>query len=114
MTTEYARTEANVRQKRARSRPEPLDEHGQGDFKRASAQRVSLEPARRAPAEQLPHQNSEIEATRVDQQSFEDVLMPTQVSAAHPAGVVHVSEGPFAVLPASTQEPLAARPAHAP
>src|SRR2546427_5721422 len=66
---------------------------------------VSLEPARRATPEHLPHQDSEIEGARVDQQSFEDVPMPTQVSAAHPAGVVHVSEGPFDTLSASTQEP---------
>ena len=99
-----------MRQKRVNSHPEPLVEHGERDFKRTSIQRVSLEPARRALAEQLPHQNSEIEGARVDQQSFEDVPMPAQVSAAHPAGVVHVREGAFDVLTASTQEPLASPP----
>ena len=33
-------------------------------------------------------------------------------SAAHPAGVVHVSEGAFDVLAAAAQESLATRPAH--
>ena len=103
-----------MRQKHVCNHPEPLVEHGEGNFKRTSVQRVSLEPARRAPAEHLPHQNSEIEGARVDQQAFEDVPMPAQVRAAHPAGVVHVSEGSFDVLTASTQEPLAAHPAHAP
>src|SRR3989442_412539 len=114
MTTRCAPKELQGRQKRVRRHPEPLVEHGEGDFKRASVPRVSLEPARRATPEHLPHQDSEIEAARVDQQSFEGVPMPRQVRAAHPAGVVHVSEGPFDILSASTQEPLTAHPAHAP
>src|SRR5262245_34145272 len=35
-----------------------------------------------------------VEGGRVDQQAFEDVAMPAQVGAAHPASVVNVSEGP--------------------
>src|SRR2546422_3982242 len=92
MTTRCAPKELQGRQKRVRRHPEPLVEHGEGDFKRASVPLVSLEPARRATPEHLPHQDSEIEGARVDQQSFEDVPMPTQVSAAHPAGVVHVRD----------------------
>ena len=68
-----------MRQKCVCSHPEPLVEHGEGDFKRTSVQRVSLEPAWRATAEHLPHQNSEIEGARVDQQAFEDVPVPAQV-----------------------------------
>jgi hypothetical protein len=102
-----------VRQKRAGSHPEPLAEHGEGDFERAGSQLVALEPSRRAAAERLSHQNSEIEGARVDQPAFEDIRMAAQVSATHSASVVHVSEGPFDVLPTSTQEPLAAHPAHA-
>jgi hypothetical protein len=113
MTARYAREESQGRQKRVRRRPEPLAEYDEGDFERAGPQLVSLEPARRAAAERLPHENPEIEGARVDQQAFEDIRMPAQVSAAHPAGVVHVSERPFDVLPAATQEPLAAPPAHA-
>jgi hypothetical protein len=50
----------------------------------------------------------------VDQQPFEDVGMPTQMRAAHPAGVVHMSEGALQVLPAAPQEPLASRSVDAP
>src|SRR5262249_59388633 len=64
--------------------------------------------------EDLPHENSEIERARVDQQAFEDVLMAAQVNPAQPAGVVDVSEGPLHVLTASTQQPLTSRSAHAP
>ena len=39
--------------------------------------------------------------------------MTAQVRAPHPAGVVHVSEGPFDVFAAPTHEPLAPPPAEA-
>ena len=56
----------------------------------------------------------EIEGARVDQQPFEDVAMPAQVRAAHPARVIDVRERPLHVLPASPQQPLTARAAHPP
>ena len=40
--------------------------------------------------------------------------MTAQVRATHPAGVVHVREGPFDVFAAPAQEPLAPRPASTP
>ena len=40
--------------------------------------------------------------------------MPTQVRAAYPAGVVHVSEGAFNVLAAAPHQPPAARPGDPP
>src|SRR4030095_8993106 len=100
--------------KLVRGHPEPLRERGEGDFKRLSVERTALEATRRAATEHLPHENSEIEAARVNQQAFEDVRMSPQMSAAHRAGVVHVSEGSFHVLAAATQQALAAGSAHAP
>jgi len=72
-----------------------------------------LEAAWRTAAAQLPHEQAEIERARVDQQAFEDVRMPPQVCAAHPAGVVDVRERLLLVLPAAPQKPQAARSAHA-
>ena len=114
MTAPHGHEQPQGRQKRVRRHAELFGEHGEGDFERAGVQRLSLEPSRRAAPEHLPHENPEIEGARVDQQAFEDIRMPAQVSAAHPAGVVHVSEGPFDVLAAPTHEPLAPRPGHAP
>src|SRR2546422_3481926 len=114
MTAPHGHEQPQGRQKRVRRHAELFGEHGEGDFERARVRGRSLEPSRRAAAKPLPHENAEIEAARVDQQSFEDVPMPAQVAAAHAAGVVHVSKGSFDVLSAATQEPLAAHPAHAP
>ena len=49
---------------------------------------TALEAARRAPATDPPHQQAEIEGARVDQKPFENIAMPAQVRAAHPARVV--------------------------
>jgi hypothetical protein len=100
-----------VRQKDVGGYPEPPSDISESDWKPASVQTTPLEASRRSPAGRPPHQNSEIEGTRVNQQPFEDVAMPAQVSAAHPAGVVDVSEGPFHVLAASAPKPRMPRAA---
>lgn len=64
-------------------------------------------------AHQLPHQQPEIEAGRVDQQSLENVRMSAEVHAAHSTGLVEMREGPFQALAAEPQQPLAARAANA-
>ena len=38
-----------------------------------------LEPSRRAHTDQRPHEKAQVEATRVDQQSFEDVVVAAQM-----------------------------------
>src|SRR5262245_2291366 len=75
---------------------------------------TSLEAPRGAATAPLPHQQAEIEATGVDQQAFEDVVVPAQVGATHPARVIDMRKRAFEVLAASAQQPLATRPAHAP
>ena len=83
-------------------------------MKQAPSPSAALEAPRRAATAQLPHEQAEIEGARVDQESFEDVAMSPQVGTAHPAGVVDVRERPLHVLPAATQQPLAARRPDAP
>ena len=41
-----------------------------------------LEPSRRAHTDQRPHEKAQVEATRVDQQSFEDVVVAAQMRPA--------------------------------
>ena len=73
-----------------------------------------MPPSRRAPPERLPHEQAEVERARVDEQPLEDVLMPAQVGAAEPAGVVHVGKGALDVFAAAPHESLAAHAAHPP
>lgn len=47
---------------------------------------AALEAARRAEANQLTHEQSEIEAAGANQQSLQKVRVATQVHATHPAG----------------------------
>src|SRR5204863_120032 len=114
MSAQYARWAPYVRHKCAGGHPEPRREHDEDELKRARIQSTSLEAPRRAAAAQLPHEQTEVERGRMDQQSFEDVAVPAQVRAAHPTGVVHMSERPLQVLPASTQQLAAAHAAHPP
>src|SRR2546427_4574913 len=85
--------------------PAALDEHSEGNFKRADNEPASLQPARRAAPEHLPHEETEVERARVNEQPLQDVLMPAQVGAAEAAGVIHVGEGALDVLAAAPQQP---------
>ena len=70
---------------------------------------AALEAPRCAHARQLPHQQPEIEAADVHEQTFQDIGMPAQMHVAHPAGRVEVGVGPFQKLAALPQEPVPAR-----
>jgi hypothetical protein len=59
-----------------------------------------LQCSRRPDANQLPHEQSEIEAGRVNQQSLADVRMSAQVHAAQPPGFIEMCEGSFQALAA--------------
>jgi len=54
-----------------------------------------LERARRADADQLTHQEPEIEAARVDQQPLADVRVSPEVHATHATGFVEMRERAF-------------------
>src|SRR5260370_8312159 len=79
-------------------RPEVVDERAERDFKRAGIERPPLQPARRAPAERLPHQNAEIERAGVDEESFENVLVTTEMRPPHPAGVLDMAQPALPLL----------------
>jgi hypothetical protein len=49
----------------------------------------------------------------VDQQSLQDVGVPSEVHAAHPAGFVEMREGPSQAFAAGPQQTQASRPADA-
>lgn len=70
-----------------------------------------LQPAWRANADQLSHEEAEIEATGVDQQPLQDVGVAAEVHAAHAAGVVDMSEGAFEELATPPQQAQATGPA---
>ena len=71
-----------------------------------------LQPTRRADADQLPHQQSEIETADVNQQSLQNVRVPAEVHAAHPARFVEMREGPLQALAAKPQQTQAPRAAN--
>ena len=73
-------------------RPERRDPREQRRHDRAE---TPLEASWRADADELPHEEAEIETGRVDQQSLEDVRMPAKVQATHAAGFVEMREGPL-------------------
>jgi hypothetical protein len=91
MTCNEEQERPNQRQKDGHERAEP-----------------PLQPAWRADADQLPHEEPKIETTRVDQQSLQNVGVRAKVHAAHPAGLVEMREGPLQALPTQPQQAQAA------
>ena len=69
---------------------------------------AALEAARRPDAEQLPHEQPEIQAADLQEQALEDVAVSAQVHAAHPSGCVEMRIGTFEAFTAPTQQPLTA------
>jgi len=63
-----------------------------------------LQASRRPDANQLSHEEAEIEAARVDQHSFPNVCVPAQIYAAHATGLVEMREGPLQPLAAQPQQ----------
>ena len=70
--------------------------------------RAALEAPRRAHARQVPHEQPEIDAADLDEHPFQDVGMPAQMHAAHPAGLVEMRVGPFQQLAPLPQQPFPA------
>ena len=66
-----------------------------------------LQPSRRAHADQLSHQQPEIETAGVNQQSLQNVRVSAKVHASHAAGLVEMREGPLQTFAAEPQQPLA-------
>ena len=71
---------------------------------------AALQAAWGADADQLTHEQPEIEAANVDQQPLQDVGVPAQVDAAHAAGFVEMGKGPLQAFTAEPQQTQAPRP----
>ena len=93
--------------------PEVAETGPQREDERQDGRHAPLEPARRAHADQGPHEQAQVAGPRVDEQSFEDVGMPSQVRPSHAAGVVQMRVRPFEVLAPSPQQGHAPCPADA-
>jgi hypothetical protein len=81
-------------------RPEIANQGQKGAKDRCDS---ALQAARRADADQLPHEESEIEAAGMDQHSLQDVRVATEVHAAHAAGLIEMGKGAFQALTAKPQ-----------
>jgi hypothetical protein len=73
-----------------------------------------LRPARLAATNQVAHDEPEIEAARMNQQTLEDIGVAAQMRAAHPTGVVEMREGAFDSLAPLTHQAPAARATNPP
>ena len=73
-----------------------------------------LQAARRANADQLPEQHAEVDAREVNQEALQDIAMPAQMRAPHPAGLVGVRERTLDALATSAHQALAAGAPNAP
>jgi hypothetical protein len=65
--------------------PPGASQHQKG---RHSGNASPLQAARRADADQLPHEQPKIEGAAVNQQPLQNVCVPTEVDAAHAAGSI--------------------------
>ena len=64
---------------------QPASESAQEQGKRSdNGRRAILQPARRTATNQVAHDESEIEAARMNQQALEDIGVAAQMRAAHP------------------------------
>ena len=92
------------------NRDQPASSSAQEHHKRGDDDRWAiLQPARRAAADQVAHDEPEIEAPRMDQQALEDIGVTAQVGAAHTPSVIEMRKGAFDPLAPLTHQVPAAR-----
>src|SRR5687767_12239647 len=82
--------------------PEVDDQSPQRHDEGEECRQPSLQAARRADAGEGPHQEAEIEATDVHEQTLQDVGVPPQMCASHPTGFIEMRIRPL--------QPLASAP----
>ena len=75
---------------------------------------AALEASRRADADQLSHEEAEIEAAGMNQQPLPDVGMAAEVHATHPASLIEMGKGTLQACTAEPQQTQAPRPADTP
>src|SRR5262245_38879132 len=80
----------------------------QGPQSRDDGHEPPLQAAWRADADQLPHEQTEIESGCVHEQPFSNVRVPAQMDTSHPARLKEMGERPFQALTAEPQQAQAA------
>ena len=75
--------------------PKAPDAVDQGAQRADDSRRAALEAPRRTDARQLPHQEPDVKAAHLHEQTFQDVRMPPHVHTAHPAGLRAMRGGTF-------------------
>src|SRR5215204_1342391 len=91
--------------------PQEPNEHQKGGH---GGDEPTLQRARRADADQVAHEQAEIEATGLNQQALSNVGVAAEVHARHPAGLIEMGEGAFQALSAQAQQPQSACATDAP
>ena len=94
-----------------RTPPIPAQE---ADQRAKTRRRAALEASRPAHSRQVPHEQPQVDAADLHEQPFQDVGMPAQMDAAHPAGLVEMRVGPFQPFAPLPQQPFPARAADPP
>jgi hypothetical protein len=69
---------------------------------REDDRRAVLQTARRAKTDHLTHHQSEIETTGMNEETLQDIRVPTQMGTTHRARVIDMRERAFDQLPASS------------
>src|SRR4051795_252531 len=93
--------------------PVSVDQGPQRHQRADHGRQAALEPSRRAHADQLTHDEAEIEASGMNQQALQDVRVPTQMRPPHPARVIDMREGPFDALAPLPHQAASAGATHA-
>ena len=82
----------------------------QGDDECPDRRQAPLEAARRADADQCPHEEAQVEGACLDEQAFEDVRMPAHMRPPQAAGFVEMCVRPFEMF---APPPLQSQPTRA-
>src|SRR4051812_41882747 len=93
--------------------PQVNDQRPQRRDKGDECRQPPLQAARRAEADNRPHQEAEIEAADVHEQALQDVRVPPQMRASHPPGFVKMRIRAFQSLASATLQPPPARATNA-
>ena len=90
------------------NRGQPASGSAQEHQKRGyDGRQVILQPARRAAADQVAHDEPEIEAASMNQQALEDIRVAAQMRATHPTGVMRCAKERSIRSPLTHQAPAA-------
>ena len=90
--------------------PEVDNAYPQGDDECPDRRQAPLEAARRADADQCPHEEAHVEGACLDEEAFEDVRMPAHMRPPQAAGFVEMCVRPFEMF---APPPLPSQPTRA-